>query len=114
MSLTDYFATGPACERPVFEAVWAHLSSVGEDVYVEAVSVGLLIKRSRTFAELRPGRDRVVLSLLLNRAVADPRISRRVRASGSRVAHFVPLRSATEVDAEVREWLTESYLDSPP
>jgi hypothetical protein len=57
--------------------------------------------------------DRVRLSGLLSRTLDHARIARRVRTSGGRVGHFVDLRSADEVDDEIRSWLTESYLDSP-
>ena len=53
MSLEEYFSTGPERERPIFEAVIDHLESIGP-VVVEPVSVGIFLKRSRTFAELRP------------------------------------------------------------
>src|SRR5579864_2771702 len=52
MSVEEYFSTGPAHERPVFDAVWGHLKGLGE-VHVEPVSVGIFFKRSRTFAQLR-------------------------------------------------------------
>lgn len=96
----------------MFEAVLAHLETVGP-VHVEPVSVGILIKRVRTFAELRPRPDRVMLSVLLSRTVQHPRIAKRLRTSGRRVGHFVELRSPGDVDDDVRRWLTESYLDSP-
>jgi hypothetical protein len=101
LSLEEYFGTGLALERPVFEAVRAHLETVGP-VHVEPVSVGILIKRVRTFAELRPMTDRVRLSVLLSRTLDHARIARRVRTSGGRVGHFVDLRSADEVDDEIR------------
>ncbi|MGH9225243.1 MAG: DUF5655 domain-containing protein [Acidimicrobiales bacterium] len=112
LSLDEYFSTGPERERPIFEAVAAHLDTVGP-VVVEAVSVGILFKRTRTFAELRPKVNWVALSFWLSRTVDHGRIARRVRGSGVRTCHFVNLRSAEEVDAVVRDWLAESYLDSP-
>jgi len=68
-SLDEYFAARPPREREIFEVIAAHLEDMGE-VRVEAVQVGILFKRSRTFAELRPRRDRVVLSVLLSRRMA--------------------------------------------
>jgi hypothetical protein len=111
LSVEEYFATGPESERPIYEAVVAHLEQLGPLV-VEAVQVGILFKRARTFAELRPRRDRVVLSLLLPRDLADRRVSRTLPV-GRRFAHFVELRAAGEVDEVVRGWLTEAYLSSP-
>jgi hypothetical protein len=111
MSLDEYFSTGPERDRPIFEAVAAHLETVGP-VIIEPVSVGILFKRTRTFAELRPKVNWVALSFLLSRTVDDGRVARRMRASGVRTAHVVNLRSAEDVDDQVCEWLTESFLDS--
>src|SRR5688572_1959179 len=111
LSLEEYFSTGPERERPIFEAVAAHLESVGP-VVVEAVSVGILFKRTRTFAQLRPKVNWVALSFWLPRTVDDARIARRIAGTGVRTYHFVNLRSADEVDATVKDWLTESFFDS--
>lgn len=112
MSLEEYFSTGPARERPVFEAVMAHLETLG-DVHVEPVSVGIFLKRSRGFAELRPMRDWVALSFSLRRSVRHPRISRKVIAYGGRYFHVVNLRGLADLDDDIRAWLTEAYLDTP-
>jgi hypothetical protein len=82
-------------------------------VHVEPVSVGIFIKRSRTFAQLRPKVNWVALSFALSRVDDDPRIARRVSGSGRRTHHFVNLRGADDVDDQVCDWLTESYLESP-
>jgi hypothetical protein len=112
MSLDEYFATSKQFERPIFEAVFEHLEMVGL-VHVEAVQVGMLFKRLSTFAELRPRRDRVVLSFLLSRPLQDPRIVKTWRGPASRSAYFVDLRDPADVDETVRDWLTEAYLSSP-
>lgn len=80
---------------------------------VEAVQVGILFKRARTFAELRPRRDRVVLSVLLSRRMEHARIVKTWHGSGQRSAYFVDLRDPTDVDEDVRDWLTEAYVSSP-
>ena len=74
MSVEEYFSTGPPFERPVFEAVMAHLATVGP-VHVEPVSVGIFLKRSRTFAELRPMTKWVAVSFTLQ-AHAEQRTAR--------------------------------------
>jgi hypothetical protein len=113
VSVDDYFANRPAWERPIFEQVLDHLEMVGL-VRVEAVEVGIFFKRSRTFAELRPRRDRLVLSVLLSRRLKHPKITKSWHGSGVRSAHFIDLREPAEVDDDVRDWMTESYLASPP
>jgi len=112
LGLDEYFATGPVFERPVFEAVAGHLRTVGE-VRIEAVQVGIFFKRSRTFAELRPMRDRVRLSLLMSRPVESPRVVRTLGLGARRQVVYVDLRRPEDVDDELRAWLTESYQASP-
>jgi hypothetical protein len=107
----EYFSTGPPHERPVFDVVHAHVTSLG-DVHVEPVSVGVFFKRGRTFAQLRPMTRWVALSFALPRVVDDRRIARKVLSQGSRHHHVVNLRSPGEVDDRVRGWLTEAYLDA--
>jgi hypothetical protein len=112
MSLEQYFASGPPYERGIYEAVAEHLASIGP-LQTEAVSVGIFFKRARTFAELRPKRNRVVLSFLLSRPLEHARIVKTWRGTGQRSAYFVDLRGAEDVDDDVRDWLTEAYLASP-
>jgi uncharacterized protein DUF5655 len=112
MALEDYFATGPARERPIFEAVMEHLESVGP-VHVEPVSVGIFLKRSRTFAELRPKVRWVALSFTLSGQIDDPRVARRVAISGNRTWYVVNLRDPSDVDGQIRAWLTEAYFATP-
>ncbi|HLZ69592.1 MAG TPA: DUF5655 domain-containing protein [Dehalococcoidia bacterium] len=109
LSLDAYFAGRPPAQRRVFDAVAAHVREL-DGVEIEAVSVGILIKASRTFAELRPRRDRLALSLLLGRMLDHPRVRRHVRAGARGVAHFIDLHDTEDVDDEVRGWLTEAYL----
>jgi hypothetical protein len=112
MSIDEYFSTGPAHERPIFEAVIQHLRTVGP-VHVEPVSVGIFLKRSRTFAELRPMRDWVALSFELPRIVAHPTITRKVNAYNGRQYHVANVRAVADLDDQLREFLTEAYLESP-
>ncbi len=112
MSVDDYFEQRPVWERAIFEEIAEHLELVG-DVLIEAVDVGIFFKRARTFAELRPMRNRLRLMVLLSRRMRNPRIARRYEGSGSRAAYCVDLREPAEVDDEVRDWLTEAYLSSP-
>jgi hypothetical protein len=108
LTLEEYFSTGPAHERPVFDAVHAHLAGL-DGVVVEPVAVGIFFKRGRTFAQLRPMTRWVALSLVLPRTVVDRRISRKVQVEGTRHHHVVNLHGADDVDDVVRCWLSEAW-----
>ena len=112
MSLDEYFSTGPERERPIFEAVMARLEPVGP-IHVEPVSVGIFLKRARTFAELRPMVKWESLSFVMSRTIDHPSISRRLRGSPGRTWHVVRLYGPDDVDDDIGAWLVESYLASP-
>lgn len=109
MTVDEYFSTGPPWERPIFEAVMAHLDTLGP-VHVEPVSVGIFLKTTRTLAELRPKARWVALSLSLPRQVSHPRIGPKVQLWGGRYYHVFDLRSPEDFDDRIRGWLTETYL----
>jgi len=110
MSVDQYYAERPDAERAIFEAVRGHLASLGP-VIVEPVNVGVLFKRRRTFAELRPMKRWLSLSFGLNRRVDHPRIARTTRTNTAKTYHGVNLTGPGDVDQQVLDWLTESYLD---
>ena len=112
LSIDAYFAGRDETQRRIFEAISQQLESVGP-VHCEAVDVGILFKHARTFAELRPRRRGMMLSLLLSRRLDNPRVTRIARPSRNRTAYGIRLFTPDEVDDEVRAWLTEAYADSP-
>ena len=109
ITVDAYFADRPPEQRAICDAVIAHLESLGPLV-VDPVDVGILLKRDRTFAELRGRKKWLALSMILPRAEHAPRIARRTNVSAGRVANFVNLAHPDEVDDQVRAWLTESYF----
>ena len=109
MTLEEYFATGPAHERPVFDAVMRHLATLGA-VHVEPVSVGIFFKHVGKFAELRPMRKWVALSFSLPRPVRHRTIVRKVMPWGGRYFHVANLARPEDFDDELAGWLTEAYF----
>ena len=108
MSLEEYFSTGPAHERPVFDAVMAHVETLGP-VQVEPVSVGIFVKNGGSYLELRPMTKWVALSFPLARRVSHRLMTRAPVRAGRRWYHFVNLRSPDDLDDEIAAWLAESY-----
>jgi hypothetical protein len=112
MSIEEYFSTGPPHERPVFEAVMAHLADVGP-VVVEPVSVGIFLKRARTFAELRPMQRWVALSFSLPRTVRHRLIVRKAIAYGRAYYHVANVAHPDDLDEALLDFLTEAYQRCP-
>ena len=112
MSLEEYFATGPAHERPVFDAVMAHLATVGP-VHADIVSVGIFLKNPRKFAELRPMERWVAVSFMLGRRATHRTITRKVGEYGGRFWHVANVTGPDDVDDALQDLLTEAYQLGP-
>jgi hypothetical protein len=76
------------------------------------VQVGVFLKRGRKLAEVRPMARSLSLELVLPRLLDDPRIMRTIRVSAQRYVHVIRLTSVDDLDDQLREWLTEAYLDA--
>jgi Domain of unknown function (DUF5655) len=109
MTLEEYFSTGPTFERPIFDAVMAHLRTLGEP-FLEPVSVGIFVKRDGVgVLQLRPMTKWVALCLFMPRTVVDRRVSRKPIATGRVVYTVVNVRSPDDIDDVVKGWLTECW-----
>jgi hypothetical protein len=108
LTLEDYFSTGPAHERPIFEAVMRGLAPLGP-VHTDIVSVGIFLKNPVKFAELRPMERWVALSFGLGRAARHRLITRKVIAYGPRSWHVANVPTAADVDDELIGLLAEAY-----
>lgn len=108
LTLEEYFATGPAHERPVYEAVMSHLTALGP-LHADIVAVGIFLKNPRKFAELRPMRDWVAVSFWLHRHATHPTITRKVNRYGGRFWHTANVRSSDDLDEALLDLLRESY-----
>ncbi|MEM7094838.1 MAG: DUF5655 domain-containing protein [Actinomycetota bacterium] len=109
MSLDEYFETGPSFERPIFEAVHAHLASLDPDIWFEPVSVGVFFKRRSTFVQLRTMTKWIAVAFNLDRRVTSDRLARKVVEHGRRFYHVVNVRSADEIDEQLLDWLAEAW-----
>ena len=78
---------------------------------VEAVSVGVLIKRERTIVEMRPKVRWLDLSFLSTATITSRRIARSLDLPSCKV-YYVHLFDDTDVDAELRRWLATAL--APP
>jgi hypothetical protein len=108
MTLDEYFSTGPAHERPVFDAVMRHLADIGP-IHVEPVSVGIFLKNPRKFAELRPMQRWVAVSFSLGRRAAHPTIIRKVIPYAGKYFHVANVAAPADVDNGIGELLIEAY-----
>jgi hypothetical protein len=111
MTLDEYFATGPPHERPVFDAVMAHVATLGP-VHVEPVSVGIFVKRDGGWMELRPMERWVAMSFPLRRRASHRTIVRKVMQWNGRYYHIANVTGPEDFDDALADLVTESYADA--
>jgi predicted transport protein len=102
------YAGAKAALRPVYEALAAAITELGDDVSVEGRGTYIPFVRGRQFAAVAAAaRDRVDLGLRFT----DPPASARLRPGGGpgQATHTVSLRAVEEVDDEVRHLLGAAY-----
>jgi hypothetical protein len=97
-------------QRRAAEAVLAIVRGI-PGLIVEAVTVGILIKRERTIVEMRPKTKWLDLSFITTAHIASDRIARTIPLTTG-TAYFVHLRDDSDVDRELRGWLTAALRPS--
>ncbi len=85
-----------------------HLDTLGP-IHLDVVSVGIFLKNPRKFAELRPRDHWVAVSFSLDRRAQHHTITRKVVEYGGRFWHTANVADPDEVDAGLRDLLTEAY-----
>lgn len=109
MSVAEFFDTGPAFERPVFERVLAVMQQVDPDIWYEPVSVGIFFKRRTSFLQLRTMTRWIAVGFSLHRRLTSDRIARKVIEHNGRYHHVVNVRSPHEIDDQLADWLIEAW-----
>ena len=107
ITVSDLLGRHPGWVSEIYATLIEHLSTLGP-FHEDAVNVGIFLKSDRKFAEFRPRVRSVQLSLYLPYERSDRRIARSLPAA-DRVIHLINLKSAAQVDDQLREWLTEAF-----
>ena len=114
MTLDDFFAGQPD-SRQIFEALRTAVDALGP-VEVRVTKSQVAFRRRRPFAwAWMPGaylhgkHAPLVLTLSLRRRDLSPRWKEVVEPYPGRFTHHLELRSAAEIDDEVRAWLQEAW-----
>lgn len=112
--MQTWLATRSELVGAVVDAVRSQVQALGRDVILEPTKAAVMIKRSRTFAEVKPTRDGVEVAFIVSRRVDDPRVVRTLDLTARRIVHVVAIAGVADVDEQVQSWLAEAYLNSPP
>lgn len=118
LSIDEFLAGAPALVEPVFRRVHEHLTEVDDaadgELIVDPLDKKVLLKNGPTFAILDVKTKWVAVGFNLRRKVESGRFSRKVIDNGTKFFHVVNVADPDEVDAELRDWLTEAYHHGDP
>ena len=99
---------GREWQRPICDEILGFLRELGP-LHVDAVGVGVFLKRQRKLAELRPMARALSVNLWMPRVIDDERVVRRYDVSAVSIWHVIRLTDPAQVDEQVKDWLTEAY-----
>ena len=108
-TIDDTFSGRRPVQRATFDAIMRHLDALGP-VHLDAVRVGVFLKRDRKLAEVRPMARSLSLWLVAGPQASHPRATRSDRMSGDRTALVFRLTAVEDVDDALRDLLTEAFL----
>ena len=115
MAIEAFFEDYEA-SRPLFDALWTVVQGLGP-VELRVGKSQLSFRRRVAFAwawvpdrYLRGGHAPLVLSVSLRRRDASPRWKEIVEPTPGRFMHHLELRAISEIDEQVRGWITEAWL----
>jgi len=106
-TVADTFRERP-WQREIYDVVMDHIHTLGP-VHVDAVKVGVFLFSDRKFAEIRPMVRALSVNLMMSRVVGHPRVGRTYRFALERHSSEVRLTEPSQVDDELREWITMAY-----
>lgn len=114
MTIDEFFAGFPE-SRALFDAVQAAVAAIGR-AEVRVTKSQVAFRHTRAFAwawmpdqYLGAGHAPLVLTLALRRRDPSPRWKEIVEPAPGRFTHHLELRSAADVDAQVRRWMEEAW-----
>ena len=94
--------------RTTYDRLLLRVRRIGP-VDAEQNKASIHLKGRATFADVRPLRSRLDLSIVSDAPIADPRVTKRDKISSSRYHNIVPISSPHDVDAQLLEWLKRAY-----
>jgi hypothetical protein len=110
-----WLAERPDGQREAASAI-VELARAINGVTVEAVDIGVLIKRERSIVELRTKVKWLQLSVIARRPLpntARARVTRVARWGAHMTAYFVRLTVGAEIDRAMRAWLRGALAATP-
>jgi hypothetical protein len=105
------FAGAKAGLRPIYDQLLRLVSELGKDVKICPCQTIVPLYRQHVFAQIKPTtRTRIDLGFALGDRKATGRlVDTGGFAKKDRITHRIPITAVTEIDEEVKKWLSLAY-----
>ena len=115
LTLDEFLDGETAATDAIVRRVVDHLRSVDDGgLIVDPVDALVLFKNGPMFANVRVMKKWTAVGFNLRHRVASTRFSRKVQEHPGGHFHVINVTDPDEIDDEVRDWLTESFLGEEP
>jgi hypothetical protein len=94
--------------RATYERLLIRVRRIGP-VTAEQNKASIHLKGRATFADVRPLKSRLDVSIVSETPITDPRVTKHDKISPSRYHNTVPISSPHDIDAQLLDWLKRAY-----
>lgn len=108
VSVATHFARTSPSVRATYDAILVAAQALGP-VREDPKKTSIHLVRTTAFAGVATRTNALVLTLKAARRISSPRVRRAEQASANRWHLEIPLSLPSEVDSEIRQWLTDAY-----
>ena len=103
------YAGPKAALRPLHDQIVKFALSLGDDVEIAPKKASVSLRRKKQFALITPAtKTRIDLGLALKGETAEGRL----QVGNAMCSHKIRLESATDLDGEMKDWITKAYQRS--
>lgn len=108
VSVATHFARTTPNVRAIYDAILVAAQALGP-VREDPKKTSIHLVRTTAFAGVATRTNALVLTLKADRRIASTRVRRAEQTSAHRWHLEIPLVGPSDVDAEIRQWLTDAY-----
>ena len=107
-TVASHFTKSTPAVRKTYDAILQAARKLGP-VQEDPKKTSIHLVRETAFAGVATRKDALILTLKSARAVKSPRVHRSEQASANRWHLEIRLSAPSDVDAELRAWLSDAY-----
>lgn len=107
-TVADHFKNKPPGVRAIYDKLLALCEKIGE-ITEDPKKTSIHLNRKSALAGVEVRQDYLLLNIKSDHALKSPRIAKSEQLSAKRFHQKVKLTSPKEIDAELKQWLTQAY-----